>query len=332
MASVGKTAHATTRKRRLGFDLITEFTGLSAARRREALQGFFFISPWIVGFLAFTFYPMLASLFYSLNDYKILTPPEWVGLRNYAYAFLGKPLGTDGDPLFWLSLLRTLSWGVLTVPLGVLGSLLAAVLLNQGTRGTAVYRTCFFLPSLTPGVATILLWMWILQPQIGVFNSVIDAVTGLRGPNWLGSTEWALPSLAMIALWSSIGGSRMLIFLAALQGVPREVYESAKVDGANAFQSWLHITVPLISPAIFFNLILGIIGSFHVFTSAFVATQGGPAYATYFYALHLYTQAFKSFDMGYASALAWILFAIILALTLLQMKLADRWVYYESVR
>ena len=212
------------------------------------------------------------------------------------------------------------------------GSLLAAVLLNQGIRGTSLYRTCFFLPSLTPGVASILLWMWILQPQIGVANSVIEAVTGLRGPNWLGGIQSALPSLAMIALWSSIGGSRMIIFLAALQGVPKEVYESAKVDGANAFQSWRHITVPLISPAIFFNLLLGIIGSFHVFTSAFVATGGGPAYATYFYVLHLYIQAFQSFDMGYASALAWILFIIILGFTIFQLKMADRWVYYEASR
>lgn len=331
MASVAKAASA-SRGFRGGIDPLGEIKSMSAARRREALQGYLFIAPWVIGFLSFTFYPMISSFWYSFNDYKILTPAVWVGLRNYLYAFTGKPLGVDGDPLFWLSLLRTLTWGVVTVPLAVFGALLTAVLLNQAARGTSIYRTCFFLPSLTPGVAAILLWTWILQPQIGVFNSVIKAATGLQGPNWLGSMEWALPSLAMISLWSAVGGSRMIIFLAALQGVPKEVYESAKVDGANAIQSWWHITVPLITPAIFFNLLLGIIGSFHVFTSAFVATGGGPAYATYFYALHLYNQAFKSFDMGYASALAWILFVIIMAFTLVQIKLSDRWVYYEAAR
>lgn len=305
--------------------------GLSRARRTEALQGYVLISPWVIGFLAFTAYPMLASFYYSFTNQKILGSADWIGLRNYVYAFTGKPFG-GGDPLFWVSMERTITWVLLTVPLGVFGSLVAAVLLNQSLKGTTFLRTAFFLPHLTPVVAASLLWMWILQPDIGVLNSVIESLTGIRGPKWLSSIEWALPSLAMISLWNAIGGNRMLIFLAGLQGIPQEMYEAARIDGASPFRQWLHITVPLVSPAIFFNLIIGIIASFRVFAMAFVTTRGGPAYSTYFYALHLYQQAFVSFDMGYACALAWVLFVIVLIITLIQMKLADRWVYYESVR
>ena len=305
---------------------------MSPARRKEALQGLAFISPWIVGFLAFTAYPMLASLYYSLTNYNMLAPPRWVGLQNYLYAFSGRPLGANGDPLFWHSMERTVLWVVATVPIGIFGSLLAAVLLNRGLVGTTLYRTAFFLPSLTPIVAASLLWVWILNPQIGILNAVIEGLTGLRGPSWLASVEWALPSLAMISLWTAIGGNRMLIFLAGLQGIPQELYEAARVDGAGPLRTWWHITVPLITPALFFNLVLGVIVSFRVFAFAFVTTGGGPARSTYFYALHLYTMAFQSFDMGYGSALAWILFAIVLAITALNMKLSRRWVYYESLR
>ncbi len=308
------------------------FRDMSPARRKEALQGIAFISPWVIGFLAFTAYPMAASFYYSFTDYKILGAPVWVGLRNYVYAFTGKPFGTSGDPLFWLALLRTVTWVSAIVPLGIIGSLLVAVLLNRGIKGTSIWRTCFFLPSLTPIVAASLLWVWILQPDVGVLNSLIKLTTGAKGPNWLYDMGLALPSMLIIALWTGIGGDRMLIFLAGLQGIPSELYDAAKADGANVFQRWWNVTVPLISPAILFNLILGIIGSFRVFALAFVTTGGGPAYATYFYALHLYTQAFSSFDMGYGCTLAWILFSIVLGLTLIQMKLSNRWVYYESLR
>lgn len=311
---------------------IAAFRNLTPARRSEAYQGMLFISPWIIGFIAFTGYPMIASLYYSFTDYKILGSAHWIGLRNYIYAFTGKPFGTSGDPLFWLSLSRTVTWVVLIVPLGIIGSLLAASLLNRGLIGTRFFRTGFFLPSLTPVVAASLLWAWILQPDIGVLNSVIHGVTGTKGPNWLYSPAWSLPSLLVIALWTGIGGDRMLIFLAGLQGIPKELYDAAETDGASAFQKWWNITVPLISPAILFNLVLGIIGSFRVFSLAFVTTAGGPAYSTYFYALHLYAQAFGSFDMGYGSTLAWILFAIVLSLSVIQMRLSNRWVYYESLR
>lgn len=298
---------------------------LTPARRREALQGLAFISPWLIGFLAFTAYPMVASLYYSFSAYNGLAPPRWIGLQHYVYAF-------TQDPLFWLAVNRTVVWVIVTVPLGILGSLLAAVLLNRGLRGNHFYRTAFFLPSLTPVVAAALLWIWILNPRVGILNATLEQVTGLRGPNWLSDIDWALPSLAAISLWTGIGGNRMLIFLAGLQGIPPELYEAAEIDGAGAFSRFWNVTVPLISPAIFFNLVLGIIFSFRVFAFAYVATNGGPARATYFYALHLYNQAFQSFDLGYGSALAWILFLVVLVLTVANMQLSKRWVHYESLR
>lgn len=296
----------------------------NAARRREALQGYAFISPWIIGFLIFTLGPMLISLYYSFTQFHIQTAPQFVGLENYQYAF-------NTDRLFWLAVKRTLTWTLYTVPLGIAGSLLAAVLLNQKLKGVAVYRTCFFLPHLTPVVAAAILWTWILQPDIGILNSTLDTV-GIRGPKWLQSVDWALPSLAMISLWTGIGGNKMLIFLAGLQAIPETLYEAADIDGATSSQKFWKITLPMISPAMFFNLILGIIASFQVFSMAFVTTGGGPAYATHFYALHLYQQAFVSFDMGYGSALAWIFFAAVLVLTLAQLWLQKHWVYYESAR
>ena len=297
--------------------------GMSGRQLREALEGYLFISPWILGFLFFSIGPLLASFYYSLNRYSLLAEPIWLGLGNYRYAFFG-------DRLFWISVKRTLLWAVTTVPLGIVGSLMAALLLNRGMKGTTVYRTCFFLPSLTPQVAATLLWVWILQPDIGVLNAVIHILFGIRGPNWLASSTWALPALVLVSLWTGVGGNRLLIFLAGLQGVPQELYDAALVDGANWLQKIWHVTVPMITPTIFFNLVLGIIGSLQVFGMAYIATQGGPAYATYFYALHLYQSAFKSFDLGYGSALAWILFMTLIVFTLVQMRLSGRWVYYAG--
>ena len=296
---------------------------MSTARRKEAIQGYVFILPWILGFLFFTLGPLLASLYYSLNQYTLLRPPVWIGLQNYETALFK-------DTIFWKSVERTVLWTVWTVPLGIIGSFFAAMLLNRGVRGTTFWRICFFLPSLTPQVAASLLWIWILQPEVGIVNNVIRMLFGVRGPGWMADPQWALPSLIMIALWTGIGSNRMLIFLAGLQGVPRELYDAAVVDGANWWHKTRHVTIPMISPTIFFNLILGIIGSFQVFGMAFVTTGGGPAYATYFYALHLYQTAFRSFDMGYGSALAWILFLWVLFLTAVQSKLSGRWVYYAG--
>jgi multiple sugar transport system permease protein len=295
----------------------------SKARVREALVGYLHISPWLIGFLLFTVGPLFASLYYSFNRYSLLGQPEWIGLRNYGTAL-------SGDRLFWRSVQRTLVWVFTTVPLGILGSLLAALLLNRRMLGTTIWRIFFFLPSLTPQVAATMLWVWILQPDVGVINSIIRMIFGIKGPPWLASAQWAMPSLILITLWNGIGSNRMLIFLAGLQGVPQEMYDAAVVDGANSLQKTLHVTIPLITPTIFFNLVLGLISGFQVFGMAFVATGGGPSYATYFYALHLYQTAFRSFDMGYGSALAWILFVTLLLLTLLQMRLSGRWVYYAG--
>src|SRR5712692_309523 len=258
--------------------------------RREAVEGFLYISPWILGFLIFGLGPLGASLYLSLTHYNVLKPPEFVGLDNYVYAF-------THDRLFYVALERTTYYAVAAVTLGVVGSLLLAVLLNQRLKGTVAFRTMLFLPSLTPIVASALLWGWIFHPQLGLINSGLRLV-GVQGPGWLTTTEWALPSLVILALWGGLGGGRMIIFLAGLQGVPSELYEAASIDGASGWDRFRHVTVPMITPTIFFNLVLGIIGSFSVFAVAFVATGGGPVRATYFYVYHIFITAFQNSEMG----------------------------------
>ena len=299
-----------------------EPTGSVRLRRRQALIGYLWISPWLIGAVLFTVGPMLASLFLSFTQYNIVESPRWIGLANYIQAF-------TKDELFWGSMWRTLIYAAVTVTLGIAGSLGAALLLNRPWRGTALLRTAFFLPSLVPIVASALLWRWIFNPQVGLFNYLLGLV-GIRGPAWFASTEWAMPGLIIMALWGTIGGSQMLIFLAGLQGVPRELYEAAEVDGAGVWGRFRHVTLPMISPTLFFNTILGLIGGLKVFSAAYVGTEGGPAYATWFYLLHLYFQAFRFFEMGYASALAWIFFAIVITLTIVQVRWSSRWVYYEG--
>jgi multiple sugar transport system permease protein len=215
------------------------------------------------------------------------------------------------------------------VPLGVTTSLLLAALLNQALKGTSLYRTVFFLPSLVPAVAAAIVWRAVLQKDVGVVNHVLGLV-GVRGPSWMGTVEWAIPAILLIALWQNAGGNRMIIFLAGLQGVPQELYEAAEIDGAGRLARFQHVTLPMISPAIFFNLILGVIGALKVFTIAFVATKGGPAYATWFFALHIYTQAFEYFNLGYAAALSWVFFFIMFVFTFVQFQASRRWVYYSG--
>lgn len=293
----------------------------SRLQRREAIEGYLWISPWIIGFLVFSLGPIIASAYLSFTEYKIGGSPNWIGLENYRQAFFV-------DRQFWPSLWRTVYYSVVLVILGVSLSLGAAVLLNQNIRGRAFYRALYYLPSLTPVVALAILWRWLLQPQVGMVNSLLYQV-GITGPGWLTDRNWAIPALIMIGLWASIGGGRMIIFLAGLQGVPKELHESAEIDGANAFRRFFSITLPMISPVILFNLILSVIGSFSVFAVSYIATEGGPNYATWFYMLHLYYNAFSYFQMGYASALAWIFFIIIFILSFIQIKLSNRWVYYE---
>jgi len=287
-----------------------------------ALWGYLFLLPWVVGLVLFIIGPMIASLYLSLTQYDILSAPKFIGLANYQQAFFG-------DPQFWPSILRTLEYGVITVPLGLIGSLLLAMFLNRQVRGIGAFRTFFFLPSLTPTAALALLWIWLFDPNFGLVNEVLRAV-GIPGPGWFASPQWALPAVALTTLWASWGGSTMLIFLAGLQGVDRSLLEAADIDGAGGWNKFWSVTLPLISPTMFFNFILGMIAALQVFTVAYVATEGGPNYATWFYALHLYNQAFKYFQMGYGSALAWLFVLILLLFTVVQLRFSRSWVHYDS--
>jgi multiple sugar transport system permease protein len=295
---------------------------LSRNTIRQNVLGYLWISPWLVGFAIFILGPMIASVGFSFTNYRIINESQWVGLRNYTYAFVE-------DDLFWPSLVTTFYYMLVSVPLGLFGSLLLALLLNQRLRGESLFRTFYFLPSLTPAAAAAILWIWILHPEAGLVNYLLSLV-GIEGPTWLGSTTWALPSIILITLWTGVGGGRMIIFLAGLQSVPQELYEAAEMDGAASWAKFRNITLPMISPALFFNLILGIIGALQVFTTAYITTRGGPGRATWFFALHIYTNAFEYFDMGYASALAIVLFFILLVFTIIQLRLSDRWVFYAG--
>ncbi len=295
-------------------------------KRRRSLKpstwGYIFISPWILGFLLFSGGPLIFSLYMSFTEWDILSSPKFVGLDNYSFAL-------QEDPQFWNSLWRTSYFAVLAVPLGLIGSLLLAILLNQGLRATSLFRTLFFLPHLTPAVAMAILWSWLLHPTLGFANTFLGNM-GIPQFAWLTSKETVIPTLVMISLWAGVGGNTMLIFLAALQGIPKDLEEAAELDGAGSWSKFRVITMPLISPVIFFNLILGIISSFQVFTLAFVATEGGPSYGSWFFILHLYNQAFKYFRLGYGAALAWIFLLIVLAITLVNFTVSRRWVYYQG--
>ena len=293
-------------------------------RMREELAGWLWTSPWLLGFLLFVFGPMLASLYLSFTQYAIGSTPRVIGLDNFVRALSGK------DDLFWPSMARTIEYAFVMVPIGISLSLLSATLLNQGLKGTALYRTLFFLPSLTPVVAAAVIWRWLYQPDFGAINWLLWQLGVDEGPRWLTTPDSALPSLMVIGLWTSIGGGTMLIFLAGLQSVPKELHDAAAIDGANAWQRFRNVTLPLITPTIFFNLVIGIIAALKVFAVVVLATQGGPNYATWVFNLHLYNYAFQFFEMGYASALAWIFFLVVVTLTYFNVRWSRRWVYYES--
>jgi len=267
---------------------------------------------------------VVASLYYSFTSYDLLRPPEWIGLANYDRML-------TSDPLVGQAIWVTIYYSVLLVPASVIGSLACAMLLNTNIRGRTIFRALFFIPSITPVVATVFIWTWMLNPHYGLINYLLGKV-GIDGPSWLGDPTWALPSLVMLSLWGIVGGTAMITFLAALQGVPQHLYEAAELDGAGTARKFLNITLPMITPTIFFNLVLGVIGSFQAFTVAYIATDGGPAQSTYFYVLHLYYSGFRYFEMGYASALAWGLLILLLAFTYLQFRASSKWVYYEAER
>jgi multiple sugar transport system permease protein len=290
--------------------------GLAA---QEEIAGWLFAAPWIIGFTIFTFGPMIWAALMAFTNYDMFTW-RFTGLSNFQRM-------VAVDNLVPTALIVTTKYALMSVPLHLIVGFFLAVLLNQKIKGLGVWRTIFYLPSVLSGVAVIILWILILSPEFGLLNSVLQ-YAGIKGPNWLGSPKTALPSLVMVSLWGV--GSSMLIYLAGLQGIPSELYDAAKVDGANDLQRLFNVTIPMMSPVIFFNLVIGIIGALQTFDIAFIATNGGPAYSTYFYMLHLFGKAFQELKMGYASALAWVLFVYIMILTLLVFRFGAAWVFYEE--
>ncbi len=301
--------------------------------RREAMWFWFFIAPWVIGFLVFTLYPIIASFYYSLTIYNISSPPRFVGFQNYQDLFK--------DSIFWKSLQVTAYYSLLAVPLGIVFGLFLAVLLNQNVPFLGVFRTLYYLPALLSGsVAVALLFSWLLNPQFGILNSIIRSFVGpqgliplgITGPRWLQDPTWVIPSYTLLSLWGF--GATMLIYLSALQGVPTALYEAAEIDGANRIQQFFNVTVPMISPVILFTFITGVIGSFQTFTAAYViggaGSLGSPAYASMFYVLYLFVNVFRRYRAGTASAQAWILFIVILLLTLAMFWVSRRYVYYEA--
>jgi multiple sugar transport system permease protein len=291
--------------------------------RQEYIAFYLFASPWLIGLLFLTLGPMIASFLLSFADYPVITPPKWIGVANYVEMF------TD-DKLVWQSLKVTFLYSLGAIPLTLSMAFFVAMLLNQNIKGTSVYRTIYYLPAVISGVPVALLWMWMLNPEFGLVNNALQWF-GIKGPQWFFSREWVIPSFIIMNLWTI--GVTMVIFLAGLQGIPTHLYEAADIDGASLVAKFRHITLPMISPIILFNIVIGIIDSFQIFTPAFIITNGGPANSSLFYGLHLYNNAFKFFKMGYASALAWLMFVIILLLTGLVFRITGNWVYYEgSVR
>ncbi|MFN8489033.1 MAG: sugar ABC transporter permease [Caldilineaceae bacterium] len=293
--------------------------GRSSLLRREAIEGFLCITPWLLGFILFTAGPMIASIWLATTNYEILRPISFTGLANFTKA--------GRDPLFFKSLWNTAYYTALYVPLHLITALLVALLLNVKVRGLGFYRVIYYIPSIMPAVASAFLWMWIFNPNYGLANALLH-LFGLPPQKWIFDETLAKPSFVIMGLWGL--GSAMLVFLAGLQGIDPVLYEAADIDGANSWTKFWRITLPMMTPVLFFNLIIGIIGSFQVFTTAFIATKGGPNNATLFYVLYIYRQGWEFAKMGYASALAWVLFIVVLLLTLVQFKLAGRWVYYET--
>jgi len=303
---------------------------MTKATKASLRNGLLFALPWVIGFLVFTIYPICASAYYSFCDYDGISPAKWVGIYNYKALFLD-------DPVFRKALWNTLYMIAFGLPMGLLASLVLAFVLNLPLRGIGIYRTLYYLPSITPLVAASALWLWLLNPQIGLVNDMIRHfaevmrflhIPGPGAPGWLIDPAYAKPALILMGLWGAGGG--MIIYLAGLQDVPAQLYEAAEIDGASSWQRLLNVTLPSLSPIILFNVVMGLIGSFQYFTQVYVMTGGGPQDATRFYALYLFENAFLNFKMGYASAMAWILFVLTLLLTLVVFRTSARWIYYPE--
>ena len=290
-------------------------------RRKEGRAGFMFALPWLFGLLAFMFYPLLMSLYYSFCDYSSLRAPVWIGSDNYSELF--------HDEVFWTCVKNTVLYACVSLPLGMVTAICLAMLLNTNVKGMTVYRTIFFIPSLVPMVSLAMLWLWILNGDYGVLNTALASI-GVKGPNWLSDVSWSKPALILMSVWGV--GNAMLIYLASLQDVPTSLLEASELDGATPWQKTRNVTLPMISPVIQFNMVMGIIGSLQVFAIPFVMFPGGtPARSTYFYAMYLYDNAFSYSRMGYASAMGWILFVVILLLTLIALKMSNKHVHYGGV-
>jgi multiple sugar transport system permease protein len=294
--------------------------GVSKLNRREAIEGVLMALPWMLGFVFFTAGPMLAAVYLGLTRWDIITPPVYIGWQNYVDLF-------TRDQLFRQSINVTVSYTLMSVPLHVILGFLLASLLNARVPGTNMFRTVFYLPAVLPLVASAVLWSWLLNPEFGLVNYALSLV-GIRGPGWLTSEQWALPAIVFMNV--QFIGITMVIMLAGLQRVPQELYEAAELDGAGRLQRLRHITLPMMSSVIFFTIVININNSFQTFTQAYVMTNGGPANATLFYMLYLYNNAFRFYKMGYASAMAMVLFVAMVLITLLQFHLSRRWVYTEE--
>ncbi len=293
---------------------------LTRQQTKEAIAFYLCISPWLLGFVLFYAGPMIASFALSLTEWDLFTPPKFIGLANYVKIF-------TNDPLFLKSLKITVIYTFSYVALDLILALAIALLLNQRMRGIGVFRTVYYLPSVLAGVAYVVMWMWMFNPRAGLINTLLSYV-GIHGPRWLQDPDWALPALVIMSLWGV--GRSMVIYLAGLQDIPAELYEAAKIDGASRWSEFWKITLPLLTPSILFNLVFGIIMTFQSFTNVYVATNGGPLDSTLFYVVYLYRKAFEHLAMGYASALAWILFLIVLVCTMIILRGSGRWVFYRG--
>lgn len=293
---------------------------MSPSARREEITGWLMASPWILGMIIWILVPFGWAAYLSFTDYVILKPPRFVGLANFQRMLFE-------DRLFWIAMRVTTIYAVVSVPLQIILGLFLAVLLNTRIRGLAWLRTIYYLPAVLSGVAVSFLWMWVFSKDWGILNYLLSLV-GIQGPSWLMSEKWALPSMIIMSLWGVGGG--LVIYLAALQGVPTELYEAAEVDGAGRLRRFWHITLPMISPVLLFQLIMGIINALQTFTQGYVMTNGGPNNATLFFLLYLWRNAFDYLKMGYASALAWAIFTYILILTVLVLRSSEAWVFYAG--
>lgn len=292
-------------------------------RRKENIYGYIFILPWIIGFLGLILGPMLFSLYGSFTNYNVTSTMDFIGLDNYKEMF-------QHDNLFFTSLYNTMYFVVFSVPLTTIMAILISVLMNQNIPGMRVFRTIFYLPAILSGVGVYLLWMQLLDPSSGLINRFLE-LFGIQGPNWLFDAAWAKPSLIIMKLWSA--GGAMLLYLSAMQGISNSLYEAAKIEGASRVQMFFKITLPMISPIIFFDIITSTIGSFQIFQEAYIMSSdnaGSPENSLLFYNLHMWIKAFEVFDMGYAMALSWILFIIVLILTVVNFIAAKYWVHYED--